>query len=285
MKHQEFYTTPNKLRLYSQIWDPEVEPRAVVCLVHGLGEHSGRYAHVAASLTRVGYALLAYDLPGHGRSEGQRGHADSFESLMKDIDWILEESSRLHLGKPRFLYGHSLGALMVLNYPLRRKTELAGVIASGPGLRSPLTEQKFKLAFARVFGTLFPTYSIPTGLEAWTISRDSEVVRTYVNDPLVHGVTTLGMAKSTMPSIPWVFKHAAEFPVPLLIQQGTRDKLTYPDGAEKFASLVKGDCTLKMWEGLHHEVHNEPEKDQVIAYMIDWMDRKLAAFNKQPPAG
>ncbi len=264
------------ITLYAQEWKPEGEPAAqpaaVVCLVHGIGEHSARYAHVADAFTRAGYALISFDLRGHGRSEGPRGHTPSFEMFMADIDLLLDEARRRYPGIPRFLYGHSLGGLLVLNYALRRKPDLQGVIVTSPGLRTSLTEQKAKIFLSNSLGSVLPTLSISTNLDVTQLSRDPEIARVYTVDPLVHHQATLGIAKETIPAIGWAMAHAAEFSVPLLIMAGTADRIAYSSGSQEFASQVTCECELKLWEGYYHELHNEPDKEIVIQYMIDWLD-------------
>jgi len=149
------------------------------------------------------------------------------------------------------------------------------VIATGPALRSPVLEQKFKMNLAKVLGSLIPTMTIPTGLEVPFISRDQQVVRAYQEDPLVHGVGTLASARMGMDAVDWAFSHASDFPVPLLLMHGSEDKLAYPCSSQEFADLVPKNCTLKFWDGLYHEIHNEPEQDEVFAFMIDWMNSQL----------
>jgi alpha-beta hydrolase superfamily lysophospholipase len=262
------------LEMFSRSWEPET-PKAVVCLVHGLGEHSGRYAHVGAAYTDAGFALVAFDLRGHGKSGGQRGHFPSFAAVMDDIHQHIRQGSEKFPGLPVFLYGHSLGGLLVLNYATYHKHTLTGVIASGAGLRSPVLEQKAKVALSKVLGGLLPTMTIPTGLEVDGISRNPEVVRTYKADALVHEIATLSTAREGMLAVERAFAHAAEFPVPLLLMHGGADRLTYPRGSQEFVVLVPGDCTLKLWDGLYHEIHNEPEQAEVFAFMIDWMNTLL----------
>lgn len=277
MKHFESaWNTQDNLSLFVQGWEPEQEPKAVICLVHGLGEHSGRYTHVAETFTDAGYAVLSFDLRGHGKSGGQRGHTPSYEAFMQDIDLLFQEASQRYPGKPQFLYGHSLGGILVLNYALLRKPKVKGVIATSSGLRTSLQEQKMKVAFAKIAGTLLPTMSLVSGLDPAAVSRDPAVVEAYRQDPLVHNKITLGAAKCLSDSIQWAFAHAAEFPVPLLLVQGTADTIVFPSGSQEFAKLVKGEVTLKMWEGLSHETHNEPEKAEVMAYNLGWMDSKLS---------
>jgi alpha-beta hydrolase superfamily lysophospholipase len=139
-----------------------------------------------------------------------------------------------------------------------------------------LEEQPAKIMMARVLGSLMPSVAIPSGLDATALSRRQEVVDAYVNDPLVHDRMTLGFGKLMLPVLPWTFEHAHEFSLPLLIMHGTADEIGYARGSEEFASYVKEDCTLKLWDGLYHEIHNEPEREEVFAFMIEWMDAKLA---------
>ena len=259
---------------YGQGWAPET-PKAVVCLVHGLGEHSGRYAHMGKAYAQAGYALLGFDLRGHGKSGGRRGHAPSFEAFMQDIDRLLEEAGSRYPGLPRFIYGHSLGGILTLNYALSRKPDVNGVITSAAGLRTAIEQQKGKVFLARVFGSVIPSVVIPSGLDPNTISRTPEVVQRYVSDPLVHDKLSFGMGKSVMGAIAWAFEHAPEFPAPLLVMHGTADQLGFASGSQEFASKVEGDCTFKAWEGLAHELHNEPEQAEVFEYTIAWMEAHL----------
>ena len=277
MKHTEYgWTAPDGLAFYGQVWEPDSAPRAVVALVHGLGEHSGRYAHVAAALVEAGYALMAYDLRGHGKSAGQRGHTPSYETLMQDIDRFLAEVDKRFPGRPRFLYGHSLGGCQVLHYVLRRRPQLAGVIATGSALRSPLEKQTIKVTMARLLSGLLPTQTMHSGLSAAALSHDPQVVEAYVADPLVHDLATPRLAVEGFAAGRWALEHAAEFPpVPLLLMHGGADAICYPDGSRDFAAQVPGECTLKVWEGLYHEVHNEPEKAEVLACLIEWLDRHV----------
>ena len=263
------------LEMYARSWEPEGMPKAVVCLVHGLGEHSSRYAHVGKAFTDADFALAAFDLRGHGKSGGPRGHIPSFNAFMDDIEDFQKQLDERFSDLPRFLYGHSLGGILVLNYVLRRKPDFVGVISTAAGLRTSLEEQKAKIMMARVLGALMPSVAISSGLDPATISRNQEVVDKYVNDPLVHDKMSLGFGKIMLSELPWTFEHAHEFSLPLLIMHGTEDKLGYPRGSEEFAGYIKQNCTLKLWDGLYHELHNEPEQNEVLAFMIDWMNGQL----------
>lgn len=277
MKH--FTTTQNTrdgLELMIQGWEPELNPRAVVCLVHGLGEHSGRYAHVAEALTSAGLILFAHDLRGHGRSEGKRGHIQNVDLVLDDIDRILDEAARRYPDLPRFLYGHSLGGILTLNYVLKRSPALAGVVVTSPGLRTALEEQKGKLILAKVLGSIAPGLSLSSGLDASGISHDLDVVRAYRSDPLVHDQATLAFANSILGAIRYNFEHAGEFKLPLLMMHGSADPVAFASGSQEFARSVP-QAQLKIWEGLYHELHNEIEKGMVIDYLLAWLNDRLRA--------
>ncbi len=276
MLHNEFTIEANDgIKLYAQDMAPEATPKAVICLLHGLGEHSSRYPHVIRGLMEAGYAVLTFDLRGHGRSGGPRGHVPSSEAFLEDIDCMLAEAAKRFPGKPSFLYGHSLGGLLALFYTLRRKPKLAGVVATGAGLQTPLFEQKLKLTIAKTLANVLPALTLPTGLNAELLSHDPQVVQAYRDDPWVHDRASLAMGSSSFKVTEWTMEHAAEFEPPLLLMHGTADQLTYPSGSQEFTARVPADCTLRLWEGLYHEIHNEPEKDQVIAEIIQWLEDQM----------
>lgn len=266
------------LAFYVQGWEPDVQPKAVVALVHGLGEHIGRYAHVGKALTDAGYVLVGFDLRGHGKTVSARGHFPSLNVVMQDIRQFFQFISQRYPNLPQFLYGHSLGGLLSLTYATQNKVGIKGVMVTGAALRSALQEQKAKIAMAKILGTLAPAATILSGLDATTVSRDKTVVDKYVNDPLVHDKTSLGLGKSALAAIDLCFARAAEFAYPLLIMHGKDDKLTYPSGSADFAKLAgekNKDITLKLWDGMYHEIHNEPEQAEVFKVMIEWLDKHV----------
>jgi alpha-beta hydrolase superfamily lysophospholipase len=265
------------LDLFGRAWEPaERKPKAVICHVHGLGEHSGRYVHVAQAFTKAGYAMLSFDLRGHGRSGGERGHILSIDDYMQDIDSLFEQARARYSGLPMFLYGHSIGAVQVLGYCLRRKPNLKGVITTGPSLHTAVEYQIIKVIMAKALGALFPTVTIPSGLKPGDLSRDQAVVQAYINDPLVHDKVSLGFGRSMLEANRYALDHAAEFSLPLLLIHGKEDKIAFPSSSIEFAAPLKDKCTLLLWDGLYHEVHNEPEKAEVLDAMTIWMDARLA---------
>jgi alpha-beta hydrolase superfamily lysophospholipase len=266
------------ITFYMQGWEPQGTPKAIVCLVHGLGEHTGRYKHVGKALTDAGYALFGFDLRGHGQSGGPRGHFPSLQTVLNDIHNFVHFQRQNHPRLPLFLYGHSLGGLLTLTYVLQNPEGVQGVIVTGAGLRSALQEQKAKIALVKVLGSILPALSLKSELEVAGLSHDPAVVQAYVNDPLVHDKVSLGLGKAGLDAIEVCFARASAFKPPLLIMHGGADRITYPSGSEDFAKLASQnnkDITLKIWEGLYHEIHNEPQQAEVFKVMIEWLDRRL----------
>ncbi len=277
MKHFETtWKARDGLDIFAQGWEPTVlNPKAVVCLVHGLGEHSARYAHVAEAFGKEGFILFGADLRGHGRSGGPRGHISSIEDFMRDIDVLLEQARVRYPGLPLFLYGHSLGGIQVLHYGLLRKPNVKGVIATSSGLHTAIEDQAIKVLMAKVLGVLIPKVAIASGLDSKGISRDEKVVKAYQNDPLVHDKISLGFGKVMIGVTSWTLAHAGEFSLPLLLLHGKADAIAFPSSSTEFAAPLKDRCTLVLWDDAYHELHNEPEKNEVFKTMTLWMDARL----------
>jgi acylglycerol lipase len=271
-------TTPDGQELYYQGWAPEGKPKGVLCLVHGLGEHVGRYGSVAAGLNRAGYALLGFDQRGHGKTPGARGVTPPFHRLMDDIGLLLDEGAKQFPGTPVFLYGHSMGGSWVLNYALRCKPRIAGVISTSPGLRTAFKPPPSKVFIGKVLYRLAPNFVLPNGLELEGISRDEIILNAYKGDPLVHDKMSARLGLDILQQGEWALAHASEFPpIPLLLVHGSCDRITSAPATEEFACKAEAassqpNVTLKLWPECYHETHNDPEKDQVIEYMIAWLD-------------
>lgn len=264
------------LEIFAQGWEPEDIPiKGVVCLIHGIGEHTGRFAHVAKALTDAGYVLMGADWRGHGRSAGKRGHVPSMEAILKDIDRVLAEANHRYEGLPLFLYGQSLGAIMVLYYSLKRKPLINGIIATSPALHTSLDEQPVKLMAARILGSVIPGMTLHSGLVPEQLSRDSVTVQAYIDDPMVHYRLSLGFGKKLLEARSWTLEHAPELELPLLLMHGKADKIAYPSGSIDFAAPIDEKCTLVLWDEAFHELHNEPERAEVFEVIITWLDKLL----------
>jgi acylglycerol lipase len=260
------------LNIYARYWQPEGAIKGTVCLVHGLGEHSGRYSHVGRFLNSNGYALLAADLRGHGKSEGQRGHSPSMEVLREDISRQLEEAQKQSPDAPVFLYGHSLGGTLVLSYGIRSNPKIDGIIATGPLLRTGFEPPAWKLSLGRMMRNLFPTFTMSNGIDRDALSRDPQVVHAYKTDPLVHDRLSAQLGIDMIEEGLWLLENASSLAVRTLLMHGSDDRICSLQAVQAFAEKAGMSCTLKIWEGLYHEIHNEPEKDQVLEYLVQWLD-------------
>lgn len=274
MRYEELnWNSKDGVALFARHWQPAGEAVGVVCLVHGIGEHSGRYPHVAAALTDAGYAVLAADTRGHGQSGGPRGHFPTYDAVMDDIALLLGQGAGRYPGKPCFLYGHSLGGNLVLTYLLRRRPELPGAIATSPLILPTFDPPAWKIAAAQVFYRLRPGMIFSNEIDTSGLSHDPAVGEVYLADPLNHNKVSARLGVEMLEAGRQILAQAERFPpMPLLLVHGTGDQITSHRATEQFAARVPGEVTLKLWEGLAHETHNEPEKTETIAYLVSWLE-------------
>jgi len=277
-KHFETsWKSADGLKIHAQGWEPDApNPAGVICLVHGVGEHSSRYRHVAEAFTAAGYAFFTFDLRGHGKSEGTRGHFPSADQILHDIDQLLENARNRYPGLPLILYGHSLGGILVLYYGVKRKPDLKGILATSPGLITALHKQPLMVMAAKLLGSIIPSVTIASGLEIQAISKDQNVVENYKNDPLVHDRISLGLGKIMLGVTHWTLSHAGELSLPLLLLHGKSDSIAFPESSTEFAAHLNANCQLVLWENGYHELHNEPFKEEVFETMISWANNHLA---------
>jgi len=265
--------TDDGLTLFAQGWQPASSARAIACLVHGIGEHSGRYAHVGQALCQAGYGLATFDLRGHGHSEGKRGYTPSYATLLQDIQHFEKEIARRYPALPRLLYGHSLGATLVLSLILDYRTESVGAVITGPLFRTAFEPPSWKLALGNILYSLWPGFVKSNELNPHHVSSSPEVVDAYINDPLVHDRLSASLGIGMLREGASLLHRAGEIRLPLLLMIGSDDHLVSAEACSEFMAGAGDNCTLKVWEGLYHEVHNEPIKKEVLAYMVAWMDR------------
>ena len=261
-------------RIYWQSWTPESDPQALIVIVHGAGEHSGRYRSVAETLVQDGYAVYALDHRGHGRSDGPRALIDRLDRAVADLDRLVSEALAEHPALPVFVLGHSVGGTIAVRYALGHQDRLTGMILSGPLLA---IEAGAPLRFAgRALSVVAPT--LPSiGVDPALVSRDPQVVAAYESDPLVHHgklpVRTLAELVSAIDQLP---DSVAAITVPTLILYGTADRLCPPSGSGMLGQRIGSqDKTVKAYDGLYHEILNEPERDEVLADIRGWLSARV----------
>lgn len=278
MRYREFgWQTSGGKRVFACEWMPDDgDVRAVVLIIHGMGEHTGRYRHVAEMLTGEGYAVLAFDQLGHGRTEGKRGHARSYEDLLSGIDRLREEAARKLPGKPVFLYGHSMGGNLALNYVLRRKTDLAGAIVSSPWLKLAFAPPSWKTALARIIHRVWPSYTERKAFLPTQLTTDPEMGAKIASDPLGHGFISARYFLEVHRAGKYALEHAADITAPLLLMHGDDDTVTSTAASRQFAERAGSNCTYREWPGFRHELHNESGREEVFRTVREWIKNRLA---------
>lgn len=262
-------------RLFRRAWLPE-RPEHVLAVVHGYAEHSGRYEALARWFGERGFAVHAYDQRGHGRSSGRRGHAESFEVLLDDLDAFLEHVREAHPELPLTLLGHSLGGLVALAFLAERRPRLASAVASGPALAIGESVSGVRRAVARALGRVAPRLALPSGLDARGISRDPQVVEAYLADPLVFRTTTSRLAVALFDGAARTAAAAGAVEVPLLLVHGEADPLCPVEASRRFhAELRAPGSALRVYPELYHEVFNEPERETVLEDVRAWVRGEL----------
>jgi acylglycerol lipase len=266
MKHQEgTFKGVRDADIYYQYWLPEGEPKAVLLIVHGLAEHSGRYMNVVNHFVPLGYGVYGIDHLGHGRSDGTRVYVERFEDYTDTLQIYVDMVRQWQPDKPLFLVGHSMGGLIGALYLLDHQDELAGAVLSGPCVKVPDDVSPVTVLFGRLFSALMPRAGL-LGLEAEGVCRDPAVVEAYVNDPLVH----TGMGRVTA--------EADRITLPILLVQGSADRLVDPDGARMLYDTASSeDKQIEIYEGFYHEVFNEPEHDRVLRDVETWLEAHLGS--------
>lgn len=276
MQHSEgTFRGAGDIDLYYQRWLPDTTPRAALAVVHGFGEHSGRYMNVVHRLVPAGFAIYACDLRGHGRSPGQRGYINAWSEYRDDLGAFLRLVAQQEPGRPLFLMGHSMGGLIALEYAEQHPEGLRGVIASGPLLGQPGVSP-VRLALAQILSRIWPRFSIATGLDAAAISRDPAVVTAYRTDPLVHDKGTARLGTELGAAQARTLAGAGSFRLPLLIIHGGADRLSPPDASRVFFERVAGpDKERDVIEGGYHEPHNDTSREQALDILQRWLERHL----------
>ncbi|WP_297421785.1 alpha/beta hydrolase [Thermococcus sp.] len=241
--------------------------RGWVVLVHGLGEHSGRYEKLIEMLNGAGFAVYVFDWPGHGRSPGKRGHA-TVEQAMEIIDSIIEEIS-----ENVFLFGHSLGGLTVIRYAETRPGKIRGVVASSPALAKSPETLGFMVTLAKFLGRIAPGLTLSNGIKPELLSRNPEAVKAYVEDPLVHDRISTKLGRSIFENMELAHREAERITSPVLILIGTGDVITPPEGSRRlFEGLTVTDKTLREFPGAYHEIFEDPEwGEEFHKAIVKWL--------------
>ncbi|WP_421920834.1 alpha/beta hydrolase [Marinifilum sp.] len=276
MQHKIFHLQAHDhTQLFVQEFLPNEEIKALVVLVHGIGEHSSRYLHWAEKFVSKGFALMSYDQRGHGLSEGKRGVISSYEDFMKDIDLVLETAEKKYPNLSTVLYGHSMGGGEVLNHLLKRTGNYIGVISTSPWIISQAAPPKNLIPLLRFFNALIPQFRLKTKFDSSMLSHDREVGRKYDEDEFVHHWVSFRLFMGAYDAGYLILNSNQKIKKPLLLIHGDEDEITDSAVSELFASKNQENCTFKLWKKAFHELHNEPFNQEVFDYICDWINKLL----------
>jgi alpha-beta hydrolase superfamily lysophospholipase len=269
------WETPDKITLVGQTWKTLKKEKAVIVLVHGLGEHALRYQHLAEFYNDAGISVVSFDLRGHGQSDGLRGHASSFDVICDDIQFLVDGTKERFPNLPMFIYGHSLGGALVLYYLLTRKPELTGAIITSPLLDTASPVPSVKLFFGKIMNRIAPTFLLNNSINYSDLSRDPEVGIKYSKDPNVHNKISSRLGMDFFKNGKMIIAHGEEFKIPMLLMQGSADNIVSAQKTIELSKKVPTSTTFKLWDGYYHELHNEPEKLEVLKYELNWLNKQI----------
>lgn len=275
MVHQTYaWVNSRGQKIFSQCWIAD-HPRAMICHFHGQSDHSSRFAHVAEFFAANNITFLASDFQGHGLSDGKRGHVNKFYEYIETVEMVYREATGLFPGLPVFIYGHSMGGNICINHAFIAKEQIKGYIITSPWIRLAFEPPAWKIALGKTVKSILPSLQQPTGLDPSLISHDKQVVEKYKTDKLVHGKITASGFFEILTYGKNILLNADRLHFPMLLLHGTADGITDYKASREFAALRPDLITYKEFEGLFHELHNEPEKQQVFDTMLNWINKKI----------
>lgn len=253
---------------------PAAQARGSVVIMHGLGEHSGRYQHVAGVFNECGLSVRCYDHRGHGRSQGKRGDVINGDPMLQDAEILIDDFST-RFSEPPFLFGHSMGGLFAARLALTKRSRLRGLILSSPALALRLSPLQYRML--KVLQVLAPALSVPNGVSPAFLSHDPKVVAAYKADPLVHHRISARLLRSMLSSIDYCQAHANALAIPTLMLVSGDDHLVDAEGSRRFFEHAPADMAqMRLYDRLYHEIFNEPDVQQVFEDLKGWLDPLLA---------
>ena len=263
------FSASDKIKHYMQGWKPDDNPKAIICLIHGIGEHTGRYDQWAERFSEEGYIFVGFDLRGHGKSEGKRGHFNSIGKLFSDMNIFIKKIKIMFPGIPLILYGHSMGGNIALNYLMNYQGVFKAAIISSPWLRLTSNPSSAAIFMAKVVKSIFPSLLQNTGLNVSNISKDKDEVKRYAENKYIHNKISVSAFVEMSNSADWIMSNPLLLKTPIIMIHGEEDKITSHLATMEFANKSKSFSRIKIFKGLFHETHHEPEQDDVFNYLIN----------------
>jgi len=278
MKHEEGeFIGEKELKIYYQAWFPDEKPKAAIQIVHGFAEHSDRYENVVNKLVPLGYAIYADDHRGHGKSEGVINYVDNFDQYVEDEKKLYDIVKENHSNSKYFMLGHSMGSGIAIYFTKKYEDLLDGLILSGTGSAAGGEVSWFLKFISKIFSKLAPKMTIDPNLDPESLSHDPKVVQAYEEDPLVHHKeVTTRLGYEMIKKFGKVEDIIKKFNLPLLVQCGSEDEAMH--GIEELQKHFKmDDKTVKIYDGLYHEVYNEikEKREKVLDDLANWLDNHI----------
>ena len=244
----------------------------VILLIHGLGEHSGRYLKLIQDFNDKDISVFTIDLRGHGKSEGKRGHSPSYKQLMNDIQYFINYVTDKISNQKYFLYGHSFGGNLVINYSLHKNKKIHGVIATSPCIKPAVMPSRMKLFIGKVFQKFIPSFRLSNGIKISGISKNSQVVKDYINDPLTHNKISIQLSLDLISSGIFALENSKYITIPMLVFHGANDKLTSYRATKQLVENSGSNIKFIGFDDAYHEIHNELEKVEMLRNIFIWMN-------------
>ena len=261
----------NKKNIFLRSWSTNNDPIYNIIIIHGLGEHSGRYKEFASFFIKKNIGVFSFDLIGHGKSDGLKGHISNIKDFTDSIEEVLIEVRRKFINTPIIIFGHSLGGCLALNYLIERKSkEITLAIISSAWIETKIKIPKYLLIIQKIMHTLFPRVRLNNRLDVRDLSKDIKIVDKYKNDPLVHDRISLNLLSEINKTIKKIKNKNYNIEIPVLIIHGKKDKIISYKGSELIHKKIKN-SKLKLYDNVYHEPHNDNEKKEILEYYYDFI--------------
>jgi alpha-beta hydrolase superfamily lysophospholipase len=276
MKHKKInLVSQDGVFLTGRFWRPKESPHAAICLVHGIGEHSGRYDAWARRFCARGYVVYAVDLRGHGLSEGKRGHVHQFHDFMYDIDALVKRSHREQERLPVFIYGHSMGGTLVLNFLIQKRQDFKGAVVSAPWLKLVKPPHPGIRKMGKALGKVFPRLTLRTGIDSAQLTSDVRQQEESDQDELMHGKISLRLFNEIDRVSAEVLEESDQIDIPVFLAHGDDDELTDSGITRQFAQAIGPKALFYSVKGARHEIHREPGADELFDQLVQWMEDNI----------
>jgi acylglycerol lipase len=272
------FSTKDGQSLFGRAWVcTEISAKGIVHLIHDLGEHSGRYDHIAKKLTKAGYHLTSFDLRGHGLSAGPRGHAPGFDHLIDDIQRFSAEITKM-LGNslPKFYFGQGLGGNLVIHYGLQKQSGMDGAIITSPAFKAKRLPNLTKKGLFNLLNKAFPGRKFRRGFDPNALSRNAAVVKAYQTDVYNHRCVSARLGTDIFESGRSALLRAEEWSLPTLLMHGSDDQITSCTASQEFADKAGDNVDFICWEGFYHELHNDLGSEAVLKRITQWLNQPVS---------